>query len=234
MAHRPSRAAGATHPAAARRPIAIGKVECKDKPYLVSAPAVLRTPRGRTKEDPLGQHRDYRDRPDGRVRPWPLRLVPWGRVQHHGRAPHRLPARLPQRDQGRLLVSRPVVYLIHFAQPIGNPASPRGQAGHYLGTAYDLNRRLAQHRAGTGAAIMRAVCERRIPFFVARTWPGGRALERKLKRRKNAPRLCPACVSAPWELPEPEVDELEQAADEAAQQILERALEDRMVGKVAS
>jgi hypothetical protein len=127
-------------------------------------------------------------------------------------------------------VSRSVVYLIHFAQPIGNPASPRGQAGHYLGTAYDLNRRLAQHRAGTGAAIMRAVCERRIPFFVARTWVGGRALERKLKRRKNAPRLCPACQPAPWELPEPEADDLEQAADEAAELDLERELEDAHFG----
>jgi hypothetical protein len=126
------------------------------------------------------------------------------------------------------------VYLIHFAQPIGNAASPRGQAGHYLGTAYDLNRRLAQHRVGTGAAIMRAVCERGIPFFVARTWPGGRRLERQLKRHKNSPRLCPACVPAPWERSEPEVDELEQAADEAAEVAVERTLEGRMFGEAAS
>jgi hypothetical protein len=131
-------------------------------------------------------------------------------------------------------VSRPVVYLIHFAQPIGNAASPRGQAGHYLGTAYDLNRRLAQHRAGTGAAIMRAVSERGIPFFVARTWVGGSALERKLKRRKNSPRLCPACTVQPWELPEVEDDELELAAEAAAELALERTLEDRMFGEVVA
>jgi hypothetical protein len=79
---------------------------------------------------------------------------------------------------------------------------------------------------------MRAVCERRIPFFVARTWVGGRALERELRRRKNAPRLCPACVLAPWERPEPEVDDLEQTADEVAEVAIERALEDRMFEEV--
>jgi hypothetical protein len=93
------------------------------------------------------------------------------------------------------------VYLIHFAQSIGNPASPRGQAGHYLGVALDGNvgRRLAVHRAGTGAAIMRAVVEQGVPFLVARTWIGGRQLERQLKRQHNASRLCPACRSGPWE-----------------------------------
>jgi hypothetical protein len=42
-------------------------------------------------------------------------------------------------------------------------------------------------------------------------------------------------VPAPWERPEPEVDELEQAADEAAELELERVLEDRHDhGEVAS
>jgi hypothetical protein len=90
----------------------------------------------------------------------------------------------------------------------------------------NVGRRLAVHRAGHGARIMAAVVERGVPFFVARTWVGGRALERKLKRRKNAPRLCPACTVQPWELPQPEVDELELAADAAAELAVERALED--------
>jgi hypothetical protein len=77
---------------------------------------------------------------------------------------------------------------------------------------------------------MRAVCERGIPFFVARTWPGGRRLERQLKRRKNSPRLCPACVPATWERPEPEVDDKEAALEVAAELELERVLEDAHFG----
>jgi hypothetical protein len=86
-------------------------------------------------------------------------------------------------------VAAPVVYMIHFGQPTGNPASPRGQAGHYLGTIVDLDRRMAQHRDGAGARIMAAVSAKGVPWTVVRTWPGGRDLE----RQRNAPRLCPAC-----------------------------------------
>lgn len=108
-------------------------------------------------------------------------------------------------------MTRPAVYLICWAhQPIGNLENRHGAAGHYLGVALDGNvyRRVAVHRAGYGAAIMRAVSERGIPFFVTRTWVGGRALERKLKRRKNAPKLCPACVPAPWENPIEDQDQI--------------------------
>jgi hypothetical protein len=134
-------------------------------------------------------------------------------------------------------VSRPVVYLIHFAWPLGDPdpAATRSRAYHYLGTTYDLRARLRQHGSGQGAAIMRAVRDQSIPWFVARTWVGGRALERALKRRHNNPSFCPACRIAPWELPEVEVDELEQAAEAAAELELELVLEDRHDrGEVAS
>jgi hypothetical protein len=59
---------------------------------------------------------------------------------------------------------------------------------------------------------------------VARNWVGGRSLERALKCRHNNPSLCPACRIASWELPEDQVDELELAADVAAE--LDRELED--------
>jgi len=49
---------------------------------------------------------------------------------------------------------------------------------------------------------MRAVTDRGIPWFVARTWVGGRALERALNRRHNNPSLCSACRIASWERPE--------------------------------
>jgi hypothetical protein len=89
-------------------------------------------------------------------------------------------------------VSAPVVYLVHLQTKLGS-AHPRGGAGHYLGTTIDLDRRLAQHRDGTGARMLAAAVERGIGFDVVRTWPGGRDKERALKRLRNSPRLCPRC-----------------------------------------
>jgi putative endonuclease len=88
------------------------------------------------------------------------------------------------------------VYLLHFEKPIGNPASPHGQAQHYLGYAGNgLHRRLAEHLSGNGAKIVAAFLEQGIGFCLARTWPDGtRQLERKLKRCKDIPRRrCPVC-----------------------------------------
>ena len=100
------------------------------------------------------------------------------------------PGRFP-RVKGELTVE--TVYLLHFSGRLGNPANRYAQAQHYIGTATDLDARLAAHRAGAGARITVAAAARGIAFAVVRTWPGGRDLERRLKRRKEAPRLCPAC-----------------------------------------
>jgi predicted GIY-YIG superfamily endonuclease len=124
------------------------------------------------------------------------------------------------------------VYLLHFIRPIGNPDNPRGQAQHYLGWSSCPERRLNAHRECKGAAIMRAVVEREIGFLVVATWSGPRSLERQLKRRKNSPKLCLVCQPAPWENPPTDTDdELEAAADAAAEIELERVLEDRLVGR---
>jgi len=85
------------------------------------------------------------------------------------------------------------VYLLHFDQPIGNLDNPRGQAQHYLGSAEDLEARLAAHASGNGARLMEVVAERGIGWTVARTWPGGRDVEKRLKRWHNSPKLCPIC-----------------------------------------
>lgn len=87
----------------------------------------------------------------------------------------------------------PVVYLIHFSAPLGNPGNARAQAQHYLGYTIDLDARIAQHRAGQGAALTRAAVERGITFEVAATWPGDWHLEKHLKALKATPRLCPIC-----------------------------------------
>lgn len=78
------------------------------------------------------------------------------------------------------------VYLLHFDQPYKH-------ARHYLGWATDLESRLDQHVRGHGARLMQVITEAGIGFTVARTWPGDRALERQLKRRKETPDLCPVC-----------------------------------------
>jgi predicted GIY-YIG superfamily endonuclease len=79
------------------------------------------------------------------------------------------------------------VYLIHFETPLCH-------ARHYLGATDDVNARLARHRKGLGANILRVCNENNISYKVARVWenkPIG--YERKLKNRKNAPILCPIC-----------------------------------------
>lgn len=90
-------------------------------------------------------------------------------------------------------VSVGTVYLIHFERPIGDLENPRGQARHYLGYTEDLEGRLQAHRSGNGARLMEVVSEMDIEWTVARTWPGDRALERRLKNRHNSPKLCPIC-----------------------------------------
>jgi hypothetical protein len=97
------------------------------------------------------------------------------------------------------------VYLLHFNRPIGNPDNPKGQARHYLGWTSDLPARVASHTSGvtpmpgcgTVARIVAHVQREGIGFRLARTWVGNRALERQLKNRRNAPRLCPFCKETP-------------------------------------
>jgi len=78
------------------------------------------------------------------------------------------------------------VYLLHFARPYRH-------ARHYLGYAEDLERRLARHRAGTGARLLEVISEAGITWRLVRTWSGSRTLERQLKGRHSGVRLCPLC-----------------------------------------
>jgi hypothetical protein len=98
------------------------------------------------------------------------------------------------------------VYLLCFERPYHH-------ARHYLGFAEALEARLAAHRAGRGARLLEVIAAAGIGWRLARTWPGGdRALERRLKRWHNGPRLCPACTPrAPMRRPVP------NCADETAQ-----------------
>lgn len=81
-----------------------------------------------------------------------------------------------------------MIYLIHFEKPLFH-------ARHYLGFCVeDLEARIDRHAKGTGSKLMRAVVKAGIRFAVVRVWEeGDRNFERKLKNRKNTPRLCPIC-----------------------------------------
>jgi predicted GIY-YIG superfamily endonuclease len=78
------------------------------------------------------------------------------------------------------------VYLLHFTERYRH-------AGHYLGSAADLAKRLAEHDRGRGARLLAVVKAAGISWRLARTWDGGREQERKLKKRKSGVRLCPLC-----------------------------------------
>ncbi len=85
-----------------------------------------------------------------------------------------------------------VIYLIHFDQPIGDLANPRGFASHYTGWTLDLPARLIDHAAGRGARLMQVIGELGIGWQLARIWTGTRTRERSLKQR-GATRRCPVC-----------------------------------------
>ena len=82
-----------------------------------------------------------------------------------------------------------IIYLIHFGEAYK-------RARHYLGSTDNLAERLKAHATGQGARLMEVITAAGISWAVARTWPGDRKLERKLKSRKNAPLLCPLCAGA--------------------------------------
>jgi len=78
------------------------------------------------------------------------------------------------------------IYLLHFDPPVGH-------ARHYIGWAKDAEARLREHKAGRGGRLPAVAAERGHTITIVRTWQGDRAMERKLKRRHEAPRMCPVC-----------------------------------------
>jgi predicted GIY-YIG superfamily endonuclease len=87
-----------------------------------------------------------------------------------------------------------VVYLIHFERRYKH-------AGHYLGSTKDLPARLRAHAHGDGARLMAVITEAGIGWQLARTWEGGRARERQIKRQGGLSRCCPLCGVTPRPAP---------------------------------
>jgi len=79
-----------------------------------------------------------------------------------------------------------LVYLIHFLTPYHH-------ARHYIGYTADLDKRITDHLCGMGARLLEVITAAGIEWKLARTWPGNRELERRLKRRHGAASICPIC-----------------------------------------
>jgi len=90
--------------------------------------------------------------------------------------------------------NQPGCYLIHWQPAIGNFNHPKGMASHYLGsTKKPVSDRLREHKSKAGARITKAAVEQGRELVLVRTWRGGRARERQLKKLHNNPLLCPIC-----------------------------------------
>lgn len=84
------------------------------------------------------------------------------------------------------------LYLLHFEPPYKH-------AGHYLGFADDIERRLGEHLScgAKSSPLVRAALGAGATVELARSWPGGdRTLERRLKRGGGLSRHCPTCRRA--------------------------------------
>lgn len=84
-----------------------------------------------------------------------------------------------------------MVYLLHFNETYQH-------AKHYIGFVdggfMELETRLKQHKAGTGARLLKVIKDAGIDFELARTWSeGDRNFERHLKNMKKSSRYCPIC-----------------------------------------
>jgi len=87
------------------------------------------------------------------------------------------------------------VYLLHFEPKYRH-------AGHYLGYADDITRRVEEHRKGKSRVpLTEAASLAGVTMMLVKTWKNkGRFFERKLKgksscRSGSLARICPACLA---------------------------------------
>jgi predicted GIY-YIG superfamily endonuclease len=99
------------------------------------------------------------------------------------------------------------VYLIHFDRAYHH-------ARHSMGCTDNVQQRLKAHQVGQGARLMTVIKQANITWRLARVWEGGFELERQLKHRKEAPRLCPICRQATSSTPRRRRNTVACAADE--------------------
>ncbi len=88
------------------------------------------------------------------------------------------------------------VYLLCFGDE-GLHVTGNRYARHYIGwTEGEVDVRVDVHLAGQGSPLVRAAVDAGCAVELTRVWADAdRHFERKLKRRREAPRLCPACCT---------------------------------------
>jgi hypothetical protein len=96
-----------------------------------------------------------------------------------------LPGQLVDRSALTRAYPGGTVYLLHLDEPFAH-------ARHYTGWASDLYGRLAHHGTTSGANLLLHVAKAGGTWTLARTWPGDRRLERRLKAHGGT-RRCPVC-----------------------------------------
>lgn len=78
------------------------------------------------------------------------------------------------------------VYLIHFERPIGN-------AQHYTGYTDNFEKRVSEHRSGTGAELTRLAKEKGINWLVVRVWQDATLETEKSIKSMSTKITCPIC-----------------------------------------
>ena len=75
------------------------------------------------------------------------------------------------------------VYVLHFSEPIGESQNGDEEyephARHYVGYTCDMDRRIKEHRRGSGGHLCRVAKARGVTIEIAHVWVGaGRGFER--------------------------------------------------------
>ncbi len=77
-------------------------------------------------------------------------------------------------------------YLLHFDRPIFG-------AQHYLGWALDVEARVAVHRRGRGARLVRQALAAGIGVELVRVWPDADLRGERVLKRRVPKTYCPLC-----------------------------------------
>ena len=88
------------------------------------------------------------------------------------------------------------VYLVCFRNTDGSKAWV-GHAGHYVGWTRYLSKRRVRHEAGHGAHLTSVAVSLGLVLELARTMPGSKNDEYRVKWLGGQTRYCPLCSSSP-------------------------------------
>src|SRR5215472_15166127 len=88
------------------------------------------------------------------------------------------------------------VYLVCFRNPDGSKAWV-GHAGHYVGWSRFLSQRKVRHEAGHGARLTSVAVSLGLVLELARTMPGSKNDEYRVKCSGGQTRYCPLCSPSP-------------------------------------